>query len=124
VEIVFKTLYTTYTYFTTFFRETTTRVKSREEVTVVTQFITHDGTDTGDLVDIRRFYVQNGEVIPNSNSSIAGVHGNSITDQFCGEMKQAFGDINDFERKGRGSREGARDGRALPAPGCGCAAPS
>lgn len=32
VELVFKTLYTTYTYFTTFFREQTTRVKSREEV--------------------------------------------------------------------------------------------
>jgi len=32
VELVFKTLYTTYTYFTTFFRESTTRVKSREEV--------------------------------------------------------------------------------------------
>ena len=33
VEIVFKTLYTTFTYFTTFFRGTTTRTKSREEVT-------------------------------------------------------------------------------------------
>jgi hypothetical protein len=32
VELVYKTLYTTYTYFTTFFRASTTRVKSREEV--------------------------------------------------------------------------------------------
>jgi hypothetical protein len=32
VELVFKTLYTTYTYFTTFFRELTTRVKTRKEV--------------------------------------------------------------------------------------------
>lgn len=32
VELVFKTLYTTYTYFTTFFRESTTRVKTRKEV--------------------------------------------------------------------------------------------
>lgn len=40
VEIVFKTLYTTYTYFTTFFRETTTRVKSREEVISVVHTIT------------------------------------------------------------------------------------
>ena len=32
VELVFKTLYTTYTYFTTFFRESTSKVKSREEV--------------------------------------------------------------------------------------------
>ena len=32
VELVFKTLYTTYTFFTTYFRENTTRVNSREEV--------------------------------------------------------------------------------------------
>ena len=32
VELVYKTLYTTYTYFTTFFRASSTRVKSREEV--------------------------------------------------------------------------------------------
>jgi hypothetical protein len=32
VELVYKTLYTTYTYFTTFFRASTTRVKSREEI--------------------------------------------------------------------------------------------
>jgi len=75
-------------------------VNSKEEITVVTQFITHDGTDTGDLVDIRRFYVQNGQVIPNSNSSISGVEGSSITDKFCDDMKKTFGDLNDFKRKG------------------------
>ena len=32
VELVYKTLFTTYTYFTTFFRASTTRVKSRAEV--------------------------------------------------------------------------------------------
>ena len=32
VELVFKTLYTTFTYFTTFFKESTTRVKSRLEI--------------------------------------------------------------------------------------------
>jgi len=41
VEIVFKTLYTTYTYFTTFFRETTTKVKSREEVISVVHTVTN-----------------------------------------------------------------------------------
>merc|ERR1712217_664215 len=56
--------------------------------------------DSGNLVDIRRFYVQGGEVVPNSQSSIAGVHGNSISDAFCSEMKAAFGDINDFQGKG------------------------
>jgi len=75
-------------------------VDSAKELTVVTQFITEDGTDSGELVDIRRFYVQDGKVVPNSNSSIAGVHGNSITDSLCNEMKTVFGDINDFKRKG------------------------
>jgi hypothetical protein len=32
----------------------------------VTQFFTHDNTDTGDLSEIRRCYVQEGKVVPNS----------------------------------------------------------
>lgn len=32
-------------------------------MTVVTQFITTDGTDNGDLKEIRRYYVQNGRRI-------------------------------------------------------------
>eukprot|EP00438_Fugacium_kawagutii_P011552 Skav235006 [mRNA] locus=scaffold276:32697:41515:+ [translate_table: standard] len=75
------------------------KVDSRQKVTVVTQFLT-EGDDDGDLIDIRRFYVQDGKVIPNSNVSIAGVHGDSITDKVCSDMKQAFGDVDDFNLKG------------------------
>eukprot|EP00440_Ansanella_granifera_P004155 gb/GFBE01004508.1/.p1 GENE.gb/GFBE01004508.1/~~gb/GFBE01004508.1/.p1 ORF type:complete len:487 (+),score=111.13 gb/GFBE01004508.1/:1-1461(+) len=75
-------------------------VDSKKKLTVVTQFVTHDGTDTGDLVDIKRFYVQEGKTIENSFSSIAGVTGNSVTDELCNEMKDAFNDINDFKLKG------------------------
>ena len=35
-------------------------------MTVVTQFHTDDGTDNGELVEIRRLYVQDGRVIENS----------------------------------------------------------
>ena len=56
-------------------------------MTIVTQFITEGNTDDGDLIDIRRFYVQNGQVIPNSNISIAGVKGDSVTDKVCADMK-------------------------------------
>ena len=35
-------------------------------MTVVTQFITEDGTEQGDLAEIRRLYVQNNNVIANS----------------------------------------------------------
>ena len=41
-------------------------------MTVVTQFITSDGTDNGDLVEIRRLYVQDGKVIDNSFVALPG----------------------------------------------------
>lgn len=69
--------------------------------TVVTQFITDDGTSSGTLSEIRRFYVQDGKVIANSNADISGVDAvNSITDSFCAAQKTAFGDTNDFAAKG------------------------
>ena len=69
-------------------------VDTTKPITVVTQFVTSDGTQAGDLTEIRRVYVQNGKVIPNSNSTISGVTGNSITDSFCNAQKTAFGDEN------------------------------
>ena len=41
-------------------------------MTVVTQFVTSDGTDNGDLVEIRRVYVQDGQVIEDSFSNLDG----------------------------------------------------
>merc|ERR1712127_348458 len=76
-------------------------VDTTKPLTVVTQFITSDGTDAGDLSEIKRFYVQGGKVIENSESTILGTGaGNSVTDAFCGAQKTAFGDLNDFDRKG------------------------
>jgi cellulose 1,4-beta-cellobiosidase len=42
-------------------------VDTSKPLTVVTQFITEGGKDNGVLQQIKRFYVQNGKVIPNSN---------------------------------------------------------
>jgi cellulose 1,4-beta-cellobiosidase len=75
-------------------------VDTTKPITVVTQFITNDNTASGTLTEIRRLYVQNGKVIPNSNSTIAGVTGNSITDSYCDAQKTAFGDNNQFKAKG------------------------
>jgi len=76
-------------------------VNTNKPITVVTQFLTTDGTDAGDLSEIRRFYVQDGKIIPNSNATILGPNaGNSITDEFCDAQKQAFGDLNDFQKQG------------------------
>jgi len=69
--------------------------------TVVTQFITSDGTNAGDLVEIRREYVQNGVVIPNSKTTWPGISPyNSVTDQYCTDQKTLFDDPQQFIPKG------------------------
>jgi len=70
-------------------------------MTVVTQFITSDGTDSGDLAEVRRFYVQNGRKIENSKVNLPGVEAyDSITDEFCVAYKGVFGDYDDHSVKG------------------------
>jgi cellulose 1,4-beta-cellobiosidase len=69
-------------------------VDTTQPFTVVTQFIGEP------LTEIKRFYVQNGVVIPNSQSKISNVTGNSITSDFCDAQKQAFGDNNVFDSHG------------------------
>jgi cellulose 1,4-beta-cellobiosidase len=76
-------------------------VDTSSKFTVVTQFITNDGTDTGTLSEIRRIYVQNGKVIQNSVSKISGIaETNSITDKFCAEQKTTFKDQDIFGQMG------------------------
>merc|ERR1719220_1907519 len=76
-------------------------INTLKPMTVVTQFITRDGTDTGDLVEIRRFYKQDGKIIHSPPTTILGDKAaDSITDQFCDDKKELFEDINDFQRKG------------------------
>ena len=72
-------------------------VDTKTKMTVVTQFIKGSG---GDLEAIRRFYVQNGKVIPNSESTISGTSGNQLDDTFCKAQKIAFGDDDHFTQKG------------------------
>lgn len=72
-------------------------VNTNSVFTVVTQFIETGGV----LSEIKRFYVQNGVLIPNSVSTVAGVTGyNSITTAYCDAQKAAFGDETDFQAKG------------------------
>jgi len=60
-------------------------IDTSKPFTVVTQFITTDGTDSGDLKEIRRKYVQNGKVIDNPSVTFGVQKFNSITDEFCNE---------------------------------------
>lgn len=76
-------------------------VDTSQKFTIVTQFISDDGTTDGDLSEIRRFYVQNGKVIPNSMSTITGIDPtNSISTNFCTQQKSVFGDTNRFADMG------------------------
>ncbi|KAH6677722.1 family 7 putative glycoside hydrolase [Halenospora varia] len=69
-------------------------VDTSKVFTVVTQFI------GSPLTEIKRFYVQGGKVIPNSQSLIPNVTGNSITTAYCDAQKAAFGDNYSFKAQG------------------------
>jgi len=82
-------------------------VDTTKPMTQVTQFLTSDGTDDGDLVEIRRFYVQDGRIIHSPPSTILAQNSDSITDEFCARKKGLFDDVNDFQAKG-GNRQMGR----------------
>lgn len=71
-------------------------IDTAEKITVVTQFLTSGGS----LSEIKRFYVQGGNVIANAQSDIPNVSGNSITSEFCDAQKEAFGDDPIFQEHG------------------------
>jgi len=76
-------------------------VDSSRPFTIVTQWITDTGMDDGDLVEIRRIYKQDGQVIANSAVSTPGreLQDESITDEWCDAQKAAFGDPNEHRNK-------------------------
>ncbi|KIO30425.1 carbohydrate-binding module family 1 protein [Tulasnella calospora MUT 4182] len=76
-------------------------VNTTQKFTIVTQFITDNGTATGNLKEIRRLYVQNGVVIANSVNQIPGIPAtNAITDAYCDAQKSVFGDTTSFQNHG------------------------
>jgi len=76
-------------------------VDTLKPVTVVTQFLTTDGTDDGQLSEMVRYYVQDGNMIQSPTSTILGPDDtDTITDAFCQAKKTLFGDVNDYAEKG------------------------
>jgi cellulose 1,4-beta-cellobiosidase len=65
-------------------------VDSTQPMTVITQFITEDGTDNTDLVAIKRIYKQNGKVINSPDIIIGDTTYNAITDDFCQAERDLF----------------------------------
>merc|ERR1711912_78896 len=55
-------------------------IDTSKKFTVVTQFITEDGTDDGDLIEIKRFFVQDGKTVENPTVDIDGQKFSSVTD--------------------------------------------
>ncbi|KAH8687568.1 glycoside hydrolase [Tricladium varicosporioides] len=75
-------------------------VDTNKPFTVVTQFITTDGTDSGTLKEVKRFYIQNGVKISTPDSSVTSMTGNSITSSFCKAQKSSFGEVDSFSAHG------------------------
>lgn len=76
-------------------------VNTNKPITVVTQFITTDGTDNGDLKEVRRIYVQDGKVITNPKATWPGLSEfDSLTDAMCDKSKTVFDDVDDHKALG------------------------
>merc|ERR1712232_1425125 len=88
-------------------------VDTSKPFTIVTQFITSDNTDTGDLVEIRRKYVQGGKVIETPELDIEGKKFNSISTDFCTAQKKETGDKDEFAIRGGLKQMGKALGRGM-----------
>ncbi|KZV94040.1 cellobiohydrolase I-I [Exidia glandulosa HHB12029] len=89
-------------------------VDTNKKITVVTQFLTNNNSSSGTLSEIRRIYVQDGKVIANSKTNVAGMAAyDSITTDFCTAQKTAFGDTNSFQAKGGLSGMGGAFSRGM-----------
>ena len=89
-------------------------IDTNKPFTVVTQFITEDGTDNGDLKDIKRLYIQNGQVHEMPQTNIPGLEKyNSLTDEHCDAQKKVFGETNDHKSKGGIKKMGEALGRGM-----------
>ena len=71
--------------------------------TVVTQFLTADGTTNTNLTAIKHVWKQNGKVIQTNNVTVGGQKFDSISDDFCNAEKKEFGDVNSYEQRGGNS---------------------
>ncbi|CAH0480494.1 unnamed protein product [Peronospora belbahrii] len=76
-------------------------IDTTKKFTVVTRFITDDNTAEGTLIEITRFYVQDGVTHEMPHSTFSPVKSmNSLTDKKCNAAKKFFGDKNDHAAKG------------------------
>lgn len=75
-------------------------IDTTKPVTVVTQFVTEDGTDTGKLSEIRRSYVQGGKKIETPTLKVGSSSFNSLSPDMCKAEVGLFNDHTNFLEKG------------------------
>jgi len=66
--------------------------------TVVTQFLTKNNHTTGTLNEIRRLYIQNGNVIQNAKETFEGATLDSTTPAYCNATASTFEDAGGFQQ--------------------------
>ena len=66
------------------------KVDTTKPLTVVTRFLTDDGTTSGTLDEVRRLYIQNGKVIQNANVKFDKPTIDSITPRYCNATADSF----------------------------------
>ncbi|KAL3470793.1 concanavalin A-like lectin/glucanase domain-containing protein [Aspergillus californicus] len=80
-------------------------VDTTEPFTVVTQFLTRNGTGSSPLSEIRRLYIQRGRVIQNAVVAVDS-GADSITDGLCDATTSWFGGFGGMEAMGRAIGDG------------------
>merc|ERR1712100_395331 len=76
------------------------QVDSTQPITVTTQFITDDNTDTGKLVEVEQFYSQNGKTIEHPSYKVNGNQHDRLSDDFCKDWVAETQDGTNFLEKG------------------------
>ena len=66
--------------------------------TIITQFITNDGTTTGTLSQIKRIYQQNGKTVP---SAVSGASGDSINATWCDSVDSSASQFGSLTTMGQ-----------------------
>jgi cellulose 1,4-beta-cellobiosidase len=75
-------------------------IDSTKPITVTTQFITNDGTDSGKLTEVKQFYTQDGKTIEHPTYTVNGNQHSTITEDFCADWVAVTQDGTNFLEKG------------------------
>jgi len=76
------------------------QIDTTQPFTVTTQFVTSDGSDNGEIVEVRRLWSQNGNTIKNPLVTLQGNTYDSITEDFCSDWVKTTQDGTNFLQKG------------------------